>query len=234
MKLFLRQLLLALLIAHSVAAAPAVVPTEMKHPDADGYLRDWLVLAPIFYPGLWPGGVLELNRQQVARESNLHPNAGDAVTLFAKRLTWRAHHAPEAVVDLAAATGMTATGFAFGYVVTYVVSDRAVEGARLRMGTNDLAKVYFNGQPVLRHTEVRALEKDRHVAKVNIKKGVNVLVASTGIILDRSGLSVELARPPGVWERAAVPAFRHSRRSVERHRCPFRDCFIQWHRRARV
>jgi hypothetical protein len=162
--------------APAAPAASAPVDTGPFRPDAEGFIRDWLVLAPIFYEPLWPAGEEELDRQTIAGEGGLRPKAGDAVTALGHRTAWTAVKTDSFGLDLAVATGTKETRYRLAYAVTYVVADAAHKGARLRLGTNDLAKVYWNGKPVLRSLALRALEKDQSAALVDIKKGVNVLV----------------------------------------------------------
>lgn len=166
---------LATALPVSALAAPA--PATPSHPDADGFIQDWLVLAPIFYQGLWPAGEEELDRSVVPGEATLKPKAGDAVKVADASLTWKEAKASDYGLDLAAATDTKETKHKLGFAVTYLVAEAPVKGVRLRVGSNDLAKFYFNGKPVIRSNKVRALGKDQNAALVDLKKGVNVLTA---------------------------------------------------------
>lgn len=176
-----------------------------SRPDDAGFIRDWLLLGPLYYDPLWPAGEPELDRASLPREPALAPRPGQAAMLGGKALAWTAHHAGDAVVDLAAATHTTDTRFAYGYAVAYLVTERAMPDARLRLGSNDLAKVWVNGRQVIRTTRVGNLVKDRDGAVVPLKKGVNVVV-------------VKAVNDEGAWQLAA--------RLVAPGGAPLRDVFV--------
>jgi hypothetical protein len=46
----------------------------------------------------------------------------------------------------------------------------------MAVGTNDEGRIYLNGEDIYAFTEPRALELDAERGKVNLKKGVNVVV----------------------------------------------------------
>jgi len=176
----IRILLLSLLGPLLLATAPlAAAPVGPARPDAEGFIRDWLVLAPIFYQGLWPAGEPEVDRQSLPGEARLRPSAGATVRVDAATLTWKPAQTAGYDLDLAANTGLSgeALKYKLAYAVTYVVSGSRVKGARLRVGSSDLVKVYWNGKPVISHRGTRSVGKDQNAALVDIDKGVNVLVA---------------------------------------------------------
>jgi hypothetical protein len=65
-----------------------VTAEDALKPDADGYIRDWVMLAPIPLPPGRPAGDLVVE-EQVKNEAALQPKAGDTVKVNGKDLTWR-------------------------------------------------------------------------------------------------------------------------------------------------
>jgi hypothetical protein len=171
MKLFL-ALTTAMLAGFLICPAHARLGLA---PDADGYIRDWLLLAPI--PLSTEGnGAEEIDKPQLAGEAALKPKAGDAATVDGKTLNWRAVNSSDAVLDVnKALNGQYEQSVA--YAVCYVVAPEALTGLKLKMGSNDQAKIYLNGKEVLKFAETRVLEKDSDTAdNVTLAKGVNVVV----------------------------------------------------------
>ncbi|HAB19967.1 MAG TPA: hypothetical protein PLX89_10175 [Verrucomicrobiota bacterium] len=86
--------------------------------DPDGYIRDWLMLAPIALPEGASAGDLLL-RPQIPEEFNLKPKAGDTVTANGRPLTWRNLNATTNFFDFNAVL-KTQNDRAVGYAVTYM------------------------------------------------------------------------------------------------------------------
>src|SRR6476646_5610595 len=74
--------LLACLFIENAHAADTLTP------DADGYIRDWIMLAPIAFPEGETGSDA-LFKQQIKDEATLQPKAGDKVKIGGKELTWQ-------------------------------------------------------------------------------------------------------------------------------------------------
>ena len=86
---FVRTLLATIgLFASSVLVTPNVRAADALKPDADGYIRDWVMLAPIALPAGRPAGDL-IVEEQVKNEAALQPKAGDTVKVNGKELTWQ-------------------------------------------------------------------------------------------------------------------------------------------------
>src|SRR5688572_23916741 len=85
MRTFLGTIAAITLSGLSVAGAGASGDLRL---DADGYIRDWVMLAPI---ALREGETCAeaLLKEQIPNESALRPKAGDKVKVGAKDLTWR-------------------------------------------------------------------------------------------------------------------------------------------------
>jgi hypothetical protein len=162
-------LLLGLLTFRSARGA------EDLAPDKEGFIRDWLVLAPIQLESDANGGDA-IEKNQIPDEGMLKPKAGDKVTVGGKELTWKKVKTSDYFLDLNAMLNAQ-TEKTVGYAVCYVQSEKERKNLDLKMGSNDEGKVFLNGKLLLKTTDPRALEQDNDAArKVSLNKGVNVVV----------------------------------------------------------
>lgn len=142
--------------------------------DPDGYIRDWLMLAPIALPEGADAGEQVL-RSQVPDEAHLKPKAGDMVTVNGRQLTWKPVTATTNFFDfngvLKAQNDLSA-----GFMVTYVECDREIPDVIIAVGSNDQGRIYFNGVDIYAFTEARPLTLDADKGKITLKPGVNVFV----------------------------------------------------------
>ena len=144
-------------------------------PDAEGYIRNWLLLAPIPLGGENIGAE-QIDKDQVEKEAALQPKEGDKVKVKDKELTWKKVQSKEAVFDFNETLGAPQENVA-GYLVAYLVCEKELTGLTLLIGNNDQARVYLNGKEVFKFTETGTLEKDSSkVEKMTLNKGVNVIV----------------------------------------------------------
>jgi len=139
--------------------APIQTPSR---PDAEGFIRDWLVLAPIAIEG--ESGADQIDKDFIAGEAAANPKAGDKVTVGGKELAWTPHKSADYYIDFLAA-----------YAVTYIIADEDMK-LTLALSSNDQGKAWLNGQQVFRFADTRTLEKDSDHSEVTLKKGHNVLV----------------------------------------------------------
>jgi uncharacterized Zn ribbon protein len=146
---------------------------ETFSPDADGFIRNWLVLAPIAVQE--DSGATEIDHDLLKGEATIKPKAGDRVTVGGKEMTWKAHQAPDFFIDFLKAFGTERGEDAAGYAVAYVVADAEMK-VKLAIGSNDQGMAWLNGAPVVKFAETRTLEKDTDSADVTLTKGQNVLV----------------------------------------------------------
>jgi hypothetical protein len=158
-----------------VALVSAMLAPSPQSPgsDSDGFIRDWLVLAPI--PVAEDSGATEIENDFLKGEGAIKPKGGDKVTVNGKSLTWTSHSAPAFYIDFLKAFGAERGEDAAAYAVTYVIADEPMQ-VTLAIGSNDQAKAWVNGHPVIKFTETRTLEKDTDTADVALTKGQNVLV----------------------------------------------------------
>jgi hypothetical protein len=142
--------------------------------DPEGFLQNWLVLAPI---PLAPNesGAEAVDKEQVKGEAQLKPKAGDKVKVGDKDLTWKEHNCPEYLLDFNALLGGQ-TEDSVAYAVTFLVAPEEMKGVQMKTGSDDQAKVFLNGKEVLKVTEARPTMKDQDTTEVTLRKGVNVLV----------------------------------------------------------
>jgi hypothetical protein len=164
----LATVVLALLVAPGLRA-------EDTKPDEEGFLRSWLLLAPI---PLAEGQSEEdgLNKEWIPNEAKLAPKAGDKVKVGDKELTWKAVQASDYFFDVNGALGDT-TENAVAYAVAYVTAPDEMKGLQLRIGSDDMCKVYLNGKEVIKAEEDRPVDKDQNQAEdVTLAKGANVIV----------------------------------------------------------
>src|SRR5262245_21563511 len=144
-------------------------------PDEEGYIRNWLILAPIPLAD-GQSGADGNNKEQIKDEAKLAPKLGDKVTVGGKELTWKKYESKENFADFNDFLGAQ-TENSVGYLVAYLHAPEELAGLKLKMGSDDQAKVYLNGKEVLKCDTARPLTPDEDTAEnITLKKGVNVLV----------------------------------------------------------
>ena len=139
--------------------------------NGEGFIQNWLVLAPIPFEG---EGAAALDKEQVKDEAKLNPKAGDKVKIGDKNLIWKAHTCPEHLLDFNAMLGAV-TEDSVVYAVA-VIDAPAEMKVKMKTGSDDQAKAYLNGMPVFKNETARPTEKDQDTTDVTLKKGENVLV----------------------------------------------------------
>ena len=154
----------------SLVVAAAAQPFT---PDDEGFIRNWLVLAPIAIEG--ESGASEIDRDFLNGEATIAPKAGDKVAVGGQTLVWQAHRTSDYFIDFLASFGKTRGEYVAGYAVAYVVADEEMP-VTLALSTNDQGKAWLNGKPVFKFADTRTLEKDTDRTDVTLVKGQNVLV----------------------------------------------------------
>jgi len=169
-----RSLWVALGIFVLVAGAVRAEDASNK-PDEEGFIRNWLVLAPLPF-GEAQNGAEALGKEQVASEAKLQPKAGDKVKSGDKEIAWKAHKSDSHLLDFNGFLG-NQTEDSVGYAVCYIVADDELKDLTMKTGSDDQAKVYLNGKEVFKHEEARAADKDQDsTPNITLKKGANVIV----------------------------------------------------------
>jgi hypothetical protein len=159
----------------SLCAAQSRVRADEFAPRSDGFIADWLVLAPIQMPDD-ADGAEAITKEQIPSEGQLKPKAGDKATVRGKELTWKKTKATDYFLDLNAICNAQ-TERTVAYAVAYIQAEEERKNLQLKMGSNDQGKVLLNGKMLLKAAEGRSLDQDSDVARdVTLNKGMNVLV----------------------------------------------------------
>jgi hypothetical protein len=142
--------------------------------DPEGYIRDWVMLAPIALPD-GETCAESLLKDQIKNESALRPKAGDKVKIGGKELSWRNVAASTNYFDFNE-TLKSINDHVAGYMVSYIECDQDVPDVTVAVGSNDQGRIYFNGVDIYAFTEARPLMLDADKGRITLKKGVNVIV----------------------------------------------------------
>ena len=171
MKTLLASIGAAALLGLSMAGA---IAADSLRPDSDGYIRDWLMLAPVAIRDGETCGEALL-KEQIKNESALRPKAGDKVKAGGKELAWRNITASTNYFDFNEVL-KSINDHVAGYMVTYVECDKETPDVIMAVASNDQGRIYFNGVDIYAFTEPRPLMLDADRGKVTLKKGSNVIV----------------------------------------------------------
>lgn len=147
---------------------------DVLTPDADGYIRDWVMLAPITLPEGRQAGDL-IVEEQIKNEADLRPKAGDVVKINGKELTWKNITASTKHFDFNAILN-TISDHVAGFMVTYIECDQELSDVTMALGSNDQSRLYLNGKDIYAFQDARTLELDADKGRVQLKKGINVIV----------------------------------------------------------
>jgi len=167
----MKAALIALVL--SSLLVPAARVQETYATDGEGFIRNWLVLAPIAIEG--ESGATEIEKDFLRGEAAVKPKAGDEATVGGTKLAWKAHQAPEYFIDFLSGFGQSRGEYVAGYAATYVIADGDMS-VSLALSTNDQGKAWLNGKEIFTFAETRTLEKDADKIPVTLSKGKNILV----------------------------------------------------------
>jgi hypothetical protein len=160
---------IALLLVGGVRAEDAFKP------DDEGFIRNWLVLAPLPY-GDAQSGTEALAKEQVSGEAKLKPKEGDEVKVGDKQFTWRKQKCDSHLLDINSLLGQQ-TEDSVAYAVCYIVTDKKMEDLTMKTGSDDQSKVYLNGKEVFKNEEARSTDKDQDsTPNLTLARGVNTIV----------------------------------------------------------
>jgi hypothetical protein len=166
---------LMLALASAFLLVGVVQADDAVKPDEEGFIRTWIVLAPLPY-GAAQNGTEALAKEQVPGEAKLRPKEGDKVKAGDKELTWKKHKCDSHLLDLNAFLGQQ-TEDSVGYAVCYVVAGERMDNLTMKTGSDDQAKVYLNGKEVFKNEEARPADKDQDsTPNITLDKGVNTIV----------------------------------------------------------
>ncbi len=158
------------------AATAAFASAQNGKPDAEGFIRDWVVLAPLPFSGESTGSD-EIDRKQFAEEAKPAAKDGAKQKVGSSELTWKKTTTKDFFIDFKELNPQQGERVV-GWAVAYIVCAEDKTGLTLKMNSNDQGKIFLNGTELFKFTDTRTLEKDTEdtIANANLKKGVNVLV----------------------------------------------------------
>jgi hypothetical protein len=168
----------SILIIAAVGALAIPARTQNTFsPDAEGFIRNWVVLAPIPLRGQTgtQSGAEDINFEFIKGEGGLRPKADESVTVGNKTMAWKAHKTGDYFIDFKASFDPNGGEYVAGYAVAYVIAD-APMNVTLALSTNDQGKAWLNGKEIFKFEETRVLEKDTDKVPVSLVQGQNALV----------------------------------------------------------
>ncbi|HYG77056.1 MAG TPA: hypothetical protein VEK08_18770 [Planctomycetota bacterium] len=154
------------------------VSLRAQNVDDEGFIRDWLLLAPV---PLEDGttGADGIDKDLVKDEAKLAPKEGDKLKVGAKEETWKKVNLKDYFFDVNEIYGKADEKIenSAAYAVAYIVADDDIKDVVVQMGSNDQGKVYLNGKEVVKFAETRTLEKDQDKSNpLTLSKGTNTIV----------------------------------------------------------
>lgn len=169
-------------------------PSPMA-PDADGFIRRWLLLEPIAKPNrtntVFTDSYVRtaFNTEYFPGQFTAVPRDGDKVTAGGQELAWHALDSTNFNVKLfrfAYGLNKPVYGVIF-WAVTVVDSPREIRNARLAVGSNAASIWWFNGKETVDLFTDRRMVMDDVVSKrLTIEKGRNIL---RGAVINGPGMS---------------------------------------------
>jgi WD40 repeat protein/serine/threonine protein kinase len=139
-----------------------------------GAISQWLVLAPIPFEGR--DGAKALAREQIPDEAHLRPRPGDRARVGGTERVWQELRLADYALDFNELL-QTNADWSVAYAVCYIENDTAQSDLLMKVGSDDQARVYLNGQEIYHYEKGRAFEPDEdEVSGVEMKAGINVLV----------------------------------------------------------
>jgi hypothetical protein len=173
-------------------APPSKVP---KPPDAEGFLRRWLLLEPINKPNrtntVFTDSYVRsaFATQYFPDQFTVIPREGDKVTVADQNLAWHALDSSGFSVKLfrfAYGLNKPTYGVIF-WAVTVVTSPRELKNVRMAVGSNSASMWWLNGkEAVILSGDRRMVMDDCVSARLTLDKGANVI---RGAVINGPGLS---------------------------------------------
>jgi WD40 repeat protein/serine/threonine protein kinase len=178
---------LALAARQHAAAAERERTLRLQDP---GVVKEWLVLPLTTFTN--QTGAAALNEEQVPGEARLRPCAGK----------WRAIRVQDAFIDFDTINRVNVKR-SVAYAAAYIRSEAQQTNLSLKVGSEDEAKIYLNGNEIYRCSEPRNYVQDQdELTNVVLNAGLNVLVLKAVMDLDENTprdwrCSVRFADPTG-------------------------------------
>lgn len=161
------------------AATLKTPATPESRPDAEGFIRRWLVLEPIPSSGLTDSIVkAAVKTEYFPNQFTVIPKDGDRVTVNSAELRWHAVDTSLYNVNLyhlAYAAGKPTSNVLF-WAVTIVNAPADLKNVRLAIGSNAASVWWLNGPEVIGiYGDRQAVIDDGVSKKLTLKKGPNVV-----------------------------------------------------------
>ena len=150
-------------------------------PDAEGFIRNWLVLDPIGLQDVEHTEEVEkpmFAKEYFKEQLTTQPKADAKVTVGGKELVWREVKADDFSIDLNqfSTDHNKDTDSVLYWGVTYVTAPEEIKDVKLAIGSDDSSVWWVNGKEVIRVYDGRAVNQDDNVSKpLTLQKGVNVI-----------------------------------------------------------
>lgn len=170
-------------------------PSTASVPDADGFIRRWLVLEPIDKPNqtntVFVDTYLrqELGKEYFKGQFSVFPKDKQAVKVGKQNLRWHALESERYNLKLfrfAERMEKPVYGVLF-WVVTAIDCDADIDNVRLAVGSNSASMWWLNGEEALLLSGDRRMVKDDGMSpRVSLKKGRNIL---RGAVINGPGMS---------------------------------------------
>ncbi|MBR0459825.1 MAG: hypothetical protein IJJ26_11365 [Victivallales bacterium] len=213
----------SILLCLVLCLGAALVGKEVRHPDAKGYLRDWLVGGP--YPAPLRDGIVHgLDEDYTGvpgGEAALRPWSGmtgqvEFPAVKAKLIagigstnewgftetkvqpvTWREMHCIEERPYLFFDGMFTPfDDYVTAYAVCYVVSGRT-RSVQIGIGSDDENRVYVNGEKVGELRGSRGITPDTVLYPAVLRRGLNILLVKVVDYTNGFGFCLDLKDPSG-------------------------------------
>ena len=177
--------------------APYFTPATTKTvtPDAQGFIRRWLLLEPISKPNrsntVFTDSYLRtaFSTEYFANQFTVLPKHGDKVTVGEQQLTWHALESTNFNVKLfrfAYGLHKEVYGVLF-WAVTVVNAPQEMKNVRMAVGSNSASMWWLNGEEALLLSGDRRMVMDDGLSnRLTLKKGKNIL---RGAVINGPGMS---------------------------------------------
>jgi WD40 repeat protein/serine/threonine protein kinase len=143
---------------------------------APGAIKEWLVLAPIRVEG---HSAYDLAQEQILKEQNLHPRAGEHTRVGTNDLFWSAERLQDYEVSFGKIRQIYANRSegALAYAVSYIESDLDQTNLCALIGNSRFCNVFLNGKEIYQqHSWADYFPDADLVTGLALKHGLNVLV----------------------------------------------------------
>jgi hypothetical protein len=154
---------------------PRRVPRQPVLIRDEGAICSWLVLAPIPLP-VGQNVAEAMEAEQIAGEAWLRPRAGEKFVMTDGELRWQEIGLISSPLNFNQIIKVPQTK-SVGYAVCYIQAETGQRGLRMLVGSDDQAKIYLNGQLLLKTPVMPWFAKDQiTVPDIVLEAGLNVLV----------------------------------------------------------